>query len=84
MAFALELYDSVRSPHYQGLVSSSSSHDLSCANFEQYAVLDGGAAIASEIRAIQPPLPADQIVKKTIEANFGQRNTGWIYKTNVS
>jgi hypothetical protein len=48
----------------------------------KYEVLDGGAAIAKEVRAVQPPLPAEEIVKQTVQAAFG-RNTGWIYKTSV-
>ena len=50
----------------------------------QYEVLDGGAAAAKDIRAADPPLSGDEIVKQTIQANFSGGRTGWIYKHNVS
>jgi len=53
LSYALELFDTTRSPHYKNL----------------YGVLDGFAKIAQEVRSVDPPLSPNEIVRTTVEKN---------------
>lgn len=65
LGFALKLYDDIRSPHYRGL----------------YDVLDGYAAINSELLAEK--LPVDQEIEQRVRRTAGKKST-WMYHYEVA